>query len=111
MKYSEDLSSVVKGDVLAIKCQDMYYSPWELFAVERVTATQVILVNGKKFYKNHGVEVTSGSFRYEAVIPSPELLKDIEKKQLISEVKTKIEKGFLNSLDTIQLQKILNILG
>lgn len=111
MKYSTDLSNVVKDDILAIKSKDIYYSDWELFAVERTTATQVVLVSGKKFHKDGGWEVASGSMRYEAVIPSPELLKEIEKKQLITELKTKLDKNFLNSLDITQLQKILNILG
>lgn len=111
MKYSTDLSNVVKGDILGIKRKDMFHSNWELLAVERTTNTQVLLTNGKKFYKDHGWEVVSGSMRYEAVIPSPELLKDVEKKQAIAEIKTKIEKGFLNSLDGLQLQKIINILG
>jgi hypothetical protein len=108
--YSTDLSGVVVGDVLAIKLKNAScYSNshnWELCKVERTTKTQVILANGKKFQKDGGNEVTSESFKYQAVIASPELVKDImEKQQLKFEIKTKID------IDSLQLQKILNILG
>lgn len=115
MKYSTDLSGVVVGDVLAIKLKNAScYSIshiWELCNVDRITKTQVILANGKKFQKDGGAEVTRGYFKYQAVIASPELIKDIEKQQLKSEIRTKIDKGFLNRLDNLQLQKILDILG
>jgi hypothetical protein len=115
MKYSTDLSGVVVGDVLAIKLKNAScYSNshnWVLCKVDRITKTQVILANGKKFQKDGGNEVTSESFKYQAVIASPELVKDIEKQQLKSEIRTKIDKGFLNRLDSLQLQKILDILG
>jgi hypothetical protein len=112
--YSTDLSGAVVGDVLAIDKNTSCYPNshiWELCKVERTTKTQVILVNGKKFNKNDGREVTSESFKYQAVIASPELVKDIEKQQLKSEIRTKVDKGFLNRLDSLQLQKILDILG
>lgn len=111
MMYSTDLSGVVVGDVIAIKPKSSYYSNWELCKVDRITQTQIILVNGKKFNKNDGKEVTSGSFKYQAVIASPELVNDLEKQRLKMEIETKINKGSLNSLDSLQLQKILDILG
>lgn len=114
MKYSTDLRGVVVGDVLAIDKNTSCYPNshnLELCKVERTTKTQVILSNGKKFNKNDGREVTSESFKYQAVIASPELVKDIEKQQLKSEIRTKVDKGFLNRLDSLQLQKILDILG
>jgi hypothetical protein len=109
MTYLTDLSGVVAGDVLAIDKNTSCYPNshiWELCKVERTTKTQVILANGKKFNKNDGREVTSESFKYQAVIASPELVKDImEKQQLKFEIKTKID------IDSLQLQKILDILG
>jgi fibrillarin-like rRNA methylase len=110
MKYSTDLSGVVVGDVLAIKLKNAScYSNshnWVLCKVDHITQTQIILVNGKKFNKNDGKEVTSGSFKYQAVIASPELVKDImEKQQLKFEIRTKVD------IDSLQLQKILDILG
>jgi hypothetical protein len=104
--YSTDLSGAVVGDILAIKPKSSYYSNWELCKVDHITQTQIILVNGKKFNKNDGKEVTSGSFKYQAVIASPELVKDImEKQQLKFEIRTKVD------IDSLQLQKILDILG
>ena len=109
MKYSTDLSGVVVGDVLAIDKNTSCYPNshnWKLCKVDRITKTQVILSNGKKFNKNDGREVTSESFKYQAVIASPELVKDImEKQQLKFEIRTKID------IDSLQLQKILDILG
>ena len=95
MSYSRNLQNVVKGDVLAIKHADVYYSDWELLEVDSVTAHRICLTNGKVFYKSDGQEVSDRSFKYMAVIPSPELIQKIRCKDQ-QWIELRIKPGFFH---------------